>query len=198
MKKKLITWLVILAALAALVVYVIIPLYFTSEENTLEAPVIWYYEGKAQTYTLESDELLFELDGKTTQFTVTEKASGSKWFSNPENAASDPIALASNKQVLQSTLLLTYSSASNTVELNNYAYSIENQNYTIEQPDENTLKVNYAIGKIEKTYILPIAITAERYNMFIDAMDSKTAKKVKGNYTLYDPAKLIPAATRMR
>ncbi len=195
MKKKsillrLIPWLITLAALAALVVFVGIPLYSDTEEEVVNPPVISYYEGDKKPLTMENDDLLFELDPTNTHFTLTEKATGRQWLSNPANAAQDPVAVAANKALLQSTLVVTYSSSSGTIDFNNYQYSIENGTYSVDQAEDGTVSVTYSVGKIEKIYILPSAITVERYKAFTDAMSKKDAKKVAGVYTLYKPDKV--------
>ena len=193
---RLIPWIITLAAVAALVVFVGIPLYAPQAEETVEPPTIGYYEDGKQTLTLENDALLFEMDGETTAFTLTEKETGRQWFSNPENAAQDKVAVSTNKDMLRSTLVVTYSSASGVIGFNNYAYSIENGTYTVSQPDPDTVSVRYSVGKIEKVYMIPSAITVERFTAFTDAMGKKDAKKVKGNYTLYKPEKVAAADNR--
>ena len=188
--RRLIPWLVTLAALAALVIFVGIPLYSNTEEEAVAPPIISYYEGSKQPLVMENDSLLFEMDPTTTQFTLTEKATGQQWLSNPANAAQDPVAVAANKALLQSTLVVTYSSASGTIDFNNYQYAIENGTYSIDQAEDGTISVNYAVGKIEKIYILPSAITVDRFKTFTDAMSKKDSKKVSGVYTLYKPEKV--------
>ena len=188
--RRLIPWLITLAALAALVVFVGIPLYSDTEEEVVNPPVISYYEGDKKPLTMENDDLLFELDPTNTHFTLTEKATGRQWLSNPANAAQDPVAVAANKALLQSTLVVTYSSSSGTIDFNNYQYSIENGTYSVDQAEDGTISVTYSVGKIEKIYILPSAITVERYKAFTDAMSKKDAKKVAGVYTLYKPDKV--------
>lgn len=194
--KRLIPWIIALAAVAALVVFVGIPLYAPQDAEALEAPVISYYEGGAQTLALESDALRFELDAATTAFRLTEKATGRVWLSNPEDAAKDAVAVSTNKDTLQSTLIVTYSSASGVIDFNNYAYSIKNGTYTVSQPDENTVSVTYSVGKIEKVYLMPTATTVERFTAFTDALSKKDAKKVKGVYTLYKPDKVATLDNR--
>ena len=194
--KRLIPWIIALAAIAALVIFVGIPLYAPQADETVEPPTISYYEDGKQTFALENDALRFELDGGTTAFKVTEKASGREWLSNPANAAQDPVAVSTNKDTLQSTLIVTYSSASGVIDFNNYAYSIKNGTYTVSQPDENTVSVTYSVGKIEKVYLLPTATTVERFTAFTDAMGKKDAKKVKGVYTLYKPEKVASLDNR--
>lgn len=188
--RRLIAWLIALAAIAAIVVFIGIPIFAVKEDTNPNPPKIAYYDGKAKTVTLENDDLLFEMDTGNTQFTVTDKASGHVWYSNPAGAASDPVALAAAKELMQSTLVVTMQTSSGAQNLNNFGYSIADQLYTIETGDDGTITVNYTIGKIEKTYCIPVCISVERYNQFIDAMGSKNAKKVKSNYSLYDPAKL--------
>ena len=190
--RRLIPWIITAVLLAALIVFVVIPLYAPQEEEKIEPPVISFYEGKNTPVVMENDSLLFELNPKTTQFTVTEKTTGRTWRSNPENAASDSKAgnSAANKGVLQSTLIVTYSSSDGVIDFNNYQYAIENGNYLIEKTEDGAVEVTYSVGKIEKTYILPNAITAERYDKFIAEMAKPKASRVKKAYTQYTPEKL--------
>ena len=195
MKRKsilriLLPWLIGLALAAALVVFVGIPLYGPKEESKLEPPVISFYEDGKQTLTMESDSLLFEMDAETTHFKLTEKATGREWLSNPADAAKDSIAVSTNKAVLQSTMIVTYSSSSGTIDFNNYQYSIENGNYTLHQQEDGSIRVDYSVGKIEKIYLLPTATTVERMDSFTSEMSKKDVKKVKNVYTLYKPEKV--------
>ena len=193
---RLIPWLIALALIAALVIFVGIPLYGPQPEETLEPPVIEYYEGSSATLVMENDSLLFEMDPKTTQFKVTEKETGREWLSNPADAKNDPIAISSNLGILQSTLIVTYASASGTMDFNNYQYSIEDGTYTISQAEDGSISVQYAIGQIEKIYILPQAITAERFEAYTGQMKSSTAKRVQNVYTLYTPENIESRANK--
>ena len=117
MKKKkiifrLLPWVIAAAALACLVIFVGIPLYGPQPASTLPAPEIVFYEGKTKSMTMENDDLLFEFNPATTYFTVTDKASGQQWHSTPKDAAKDPKAIPSNKELLQSTLIVTYTNSS--------------------------------------------------------------------------------------
>ena len=151
--RRLIPWVVALALIAALVVFVGIPLYSQNETVTENPPEVSYFVEKPKTLTMENDSLLFELNTGTTQFVLTEKNTGRVWRSNPENAASDPVAVAANKNMLQSTLVVTYSSADGVIDYNNYQYSIQNGNYAVEQRDDGSIAVIYSVGKIEKIVI---------------------------------------------
>lgn len=195
MKKKkfiwrLLPWLIVLALLAALVVFVGIPLFTPEVPRDIPKPEIAFYEGETAPLTMENDALSFELDPATTHFKVVEKATGREWLSNPADAANDTVAVATNKELLQSTLNLTYSTSAGIADMNNYKFSIENGNYSIEQLEDGAIRVNYSIGKIEKTYIIPTAITKERFDTFKAEMKKSTQKKLTSNYTLYEPDNL--------
>ncbi|MBQ3079845.1 MAG: hypothetical protein IJC48_07610 [Clostridia bacterium] len=190
---RLLPWLILLAALAVFVIFVGIPLYAPQETEELDPPEIFFYEGDMdkESLKMENEHLLFEMDPDTTQFTVTEKDTGRVWRSNPADAASDTKAVSTNKGVLQSTMLLYYSPSGGTdIERNNYQYSIENGNFSYEITEDGAIRVTYAIGQIEKVYVIPYAITAERYKMYTDMMSGKDKKKVGGYYSKQTPASL--------
>ena len=148
------------------------------------------YAGEDETFVMENDSLRFELDGNTTHFAVTDKNSGAVWYSNPPEAANDPIAQVTDKASLQSTLILTFSTTSGTDTIyNNYQYSIENGLYEIEQGDDY-VKVCYTVGVMEKEYIFPMAVTEARMKELIAEMDPDVQKRVQGYYKKYDINKL--------
>ena len=168
MKKKkslilrLLPWLIVLAAIAALVIFVFVPIYSQKESKFGPDPEVYEYEAEKAPLTMESDNLLFEMDPDTTQFTLTDKRTGKVWNSNPADREKDPIARGVNKETLSSTLNVTYTTSGGEVELNNYTYSIMNKNYQITRGEDGSIRVDYAIGKIEKRYLVPQAITKER------------------------------------
>ena len=188
--RRLIPWVIVAGALAALVIFVGIPLYSQVETEIANPPVISYYEGDDKPLTMENDSLLFEMDPSTTRFKITEKATGRVWNSNPDKAESDPIAQAANKGILMSTLLVTYTTSSGEVTLNNYNNAMQNQTYDVAQQEDGSIRVNYSVGKIERVYQIPTAITKERYTAFTDSMSKSTKKKVSALYTLVEPSKL--------
>ena len=58
------------------------------------------------------------------------------------------------------------------------------------EKEDGSIRVDYAIGKIEKIFMMPTAITKERYDVFVEQMKSSTKKKLSSNYTLYKPEEL--------
>ena len=188
--RRLIPWILFLAIAAALVIFVGIPLYGRQEQTAENPPVVSFYEGDSKTLSMENEQLLFEMDPATTQFTVTEKETGRIWRSNPADAQQDPIAQAANKEALSSTLLVSYTTSSGESVLNNYAYSIANQSYQVKKQEDGSVRVDYSVGKIDRTFLIPTAITVDRYKRFTEAMSSSTKKKATGMYTLVEPEKL--------
>ena len=187
---RILPWVILLAALAALVLFVFVPIYSQKEDTFGEPPVVFSSEDLSGTLNMENDFLLFEMDQGTTQFTVTDKKTGKTWYSNPTDRASDPVAMGANKEALSSTLNVTYTFSGGEIEFNNYTYSIQNQTYQTAQAEDGSIRVDYAIGKIEKNYLIPSAITVERYKQFTDAMSKKGKKQVSSIYTLVEPDKL--------
>ena len=197
--RRLIPWIIALALLAALVIFVGIPLYSQRDDQSTPLPHVSYFEDDPQIITLESDQLKFELDTGSTQFKVTEKASGREWTSIPENAANDEIAKKStaNLYALQSTLLMTYTDKDKgtaDISFNNYQRSIMNGNYVIGEVTDHSVEIVYSIGDIDKVYLLPYAITEERYQMYTERMKdqlglskSKINSKVGNLYNIYSP-----------
>lgn len=161
------------------------------EEEVQEDKVTVYsYEEDKSEYVLENEHLKLVLDPQTTQFTLTEKASGKVWYSNPPEADEDPIANKSAKQGLKSTLMITYGTSNGvTTTFNNCGYSVENGLYEIEEV-ENGIKVKYSIGNIERTYIIPPALPQSSYMTWYEKMDSSTKKKLDQYYRKYDIEKL--------
>ena len=150
--RRIIPWVLTLAVLAALVIFVGIPLYSQRDEQTTPLPHVTYFDGKAETLTMENDALKFEMDTGTTQFRLTEKATGREWTSIPDNAANDQIAKGSqaNLYALQSTLLMTYTDRDKgtaDIAFNNYQRSIMNGTYEIGEVTDHSVEVIYSIGE---------------------------------------------------
>ena len=188
--RRLIPWIIVLLALTALIVFVMVPIYSRQEKSFGRETSIFYYEGDQAPMIMENDELLFEMDTATSQFKVTNKATGKVWYSNPTNWSKDSLAKGANGERLASTLFLTYIDSITTIELNNYTNSIAYMSFQPKTQDDGSIRVDYAIGKIERVYKIPSAITKERYTAFTDQMAKKDRKKLSNYYSLYEPSKL--------
>ncbi len=176
--------------LAIILAGVLVIMFYQEEEEQEEIVKVESYAGTEEIMTLENDNLLLELDPLTTYFKVTDKKSGMVWTSNPENGGEDPIAMKIEKEKLRSTVLLTYSTQ-NGVDtlLSNYAYSMEEQIYDIEQ-SADSIKINYSIGDVQKEYMIPPVMTEERLNGFLELTDSSQTVMITNYYKKYDINKL--------
>ena len=188
--RRLIPWLIALAAIAALVIFVFVPLYSGDETSFGRDSEVFYYDGDGKPVTMENDRLLFEMDGETTQFTLTNKQTGKVWYSNPADRAQDPIAKGVNAEFLSSTMTVSYYDSVSLNEINNYTSSIMNKSYRIIPQEDGSIRVDYAVGKIERIFMIPSAITKERYTEFAGKMSKKSKKKLGNYYSLYEPQKL--------
>lgn len=176
--------------LLVILVGILVVIFYKPQTEEAESFDTRSYMGEGETLVMENDSLKFELDGSTTHFSVTDKSSGAVWYSNPPEAANDPIAQMADKASLQSTLILTFSTTSGTDTIyNNYQYSIENGLYEIEQGDDY-VKVCYTVGVMEKEYLFPRVVTVDRMNELIADMEPAIQKRVLGYYKKYDINKL--------
>lgn len=81
------------------------------------------------------------------QFMVRDKAAGTEWRSNPENAAEDSVAFGQNKTRVQSLLELScVDDQSNFYTVNSFADSVQEKTYTYEYRD-NGIYINLQFAK---------------------------------------------------
>ena len=162
--------------------FVLVIVFTKNEEEPEEIIKVNAYENAGEDIVLENEYLKFVMDSSTTQFSITQKSTGEVWYSNPPDAKEDPIALKSDMENLQSTLLLTYSTINGVDTIyNNYKYSIASKIYNIEATDDQ-IKVFYSIGEVEKEYIIPNVIEADRMEELFDAMSLEEVTRAKDYY----------------
>lgn len=175
---------VILCAIILGGVYVVINYQNVEEEE--EIIRINGYEGTSEPIVVENDQLKLTMDPATTQFSLEVKGTGKVWYSNPADAADDPIALTAERGKLQSTLLMSYSVTTGLeTQYDNYNYSIKNGIYEIEA-GEDYIRVNYSIGNTEKEYVIPPVCTEEDFDRWLSLMDKSGTNMVKQYYKKYD------------
>lgn len=182
----------LMSLVAVVLIVVIATVLIKSSEKTEQEEKkieVYSYEGQSEPYVLENDDIKLSLDANTTQLTITNKKTGTVWYSNPQDVVNDPIALPSEKENLQSTLLLTYSTENGVdTTYNNYKYSInnnENHLYTIEQGDDY-IKVKYSMGIVQKEFCIPPVVRASRMEELMAQMTKSEATKVSDFYKKYD------------
>lgn len=156
------------------------------EEVPEEIVKVNAYEGDGKEIVMENDKLKFVMDSATTQFYLEVKDTGVIWKSNPDGAAEDTKALKQEKEKLQSTMLLTYSTINGVDTLyNNYKYSMQNGIYEIEE-GEDYIKIYYSIGDTEKVYLIPPVTTEAKMEEWRGLMTSEDSLMVQRYYKKYD------------
>lgn len=172
--------------LLIIVAGVLVIALYQEEEVPEEIVKVNAYEGDGEEIILENEELKLVMDSATTQFYLEVKDTGEIWKSNPDGAADDTKALKQEKEKLQSTMLLTYSTLNGVDTLyNNYKYSMANGIYEIEQ-GEDYIKIYYSIGDTEKVYLLPPVTTEVQMDEWRAKMDSESSLMVQRYYKKYD------------
>lgn len=189
-KKKLISLIGPFIIFLIILVGILVAAFYKVEEEPAEVIKLNGYEGDEEDIVIENDKLVMKMDSTSTQFSIEVKENGAVWYSNPQNADEDPLALKLDKEKLKSTLLLTYSTKNGVDTLfNNYAYSMEKGIYDIEK-GEDYIKVYYSLGDTDKEFVIPTVIEAARMDAFLKQMDKDASTRTKDYYKKYDINKL--------
>jgi hypothetical protein len=148
-------------------------------------------------YVFENEFLTMSFDPYTTWFTVTDKITGEVWRSNPDDAASDPIAGPISRGIMQSLLVINYSTIDgNTTLLNSFDFSVETgsedgrYNYEIlkdENGRDNGFAVHFTIGNVERVFYIPEAVPEWRMEEITATMTDSEINRLRNMYyRVYD------------
>lgn len=175
---------VIITAVILVAIFVIVNFKGTTEQTG--GMTVYSYDGSEDSIVLENDKLRLTMDPATTQFTLEVKETGKVWYSNPPEADADPVAVASYKGRLQSTLLMTYSIATGLqTTYDSFTYGVANGLYTIEEGSDY-IKVNYSLGDVEKEYMIPPVCTVADMEQWFDKLETSDSSFIKRYYKKYD------------
>lgn len=176
--------------LAIIVVLIFIVVNYQNKEKEPEIIPVRAYSGEETPVVLENDALKLTMDPLTTEFEIEKKSTGKIWYSNPQDADSDPIALGDEKKRMKATLLMSYAVVNGLeTNFNNFAQSAENGTYEI-TADADKIRVDYSIGNVEKEYVIPPVMTAEVYKQWMSELSRDGAQLVESYYKKYDINKL--------
>jgi hypothetical protein len=182
--KRMIFPVILVAIIVGVSIY-IINFKTPADEDAVVEP--YAYTGEEETVTIENDNLRLVMDAATTQFSLEVKDSGKIWYSNPVGAADDAMAQVEEKAKLQSPLLMSYAVVTGLeTTYNTFAYSTSNGIYEIVKEGDNSIRVNYSLGNIEKEYAIPPVIVEADFDALRGAMEQKDADFVKDYYKKYD------------
>jgi hypothetical protein len=150
--------------------------------------IIYENDGNREEIVLENQYLELRFFPETTEIVLTNKLTGSKWRScpaadeNPSDIATDTVT----RYLMQSVFALEYAdvtgvgqtlySSEQSVNLNAYNYGIV----------DGALEINYTVGNLERTYVIPPAIPEEKMLPFFEKMDPGDLSIIKTGYRLYD------------
>lgn len=113
---------------------------------------------KESVLSFEDETLSLSISSDTCNITVTEKASGRVWSSNPEIGYEDSVATGVTKTNLFSQLAVSYVGNTNAVvKTNSYAASIRKGTYEI-YAIENGFRIDYSF---DKGFKIPVSYTIE-------------------------------------
>ena len=182
MKKKLITIAITCAVIAVLT---ILAIKFGGDKDTTSEPLDAYrFDSDVSTdpQTISNGTVKLVFDPKTTGFTFTDKY-GNEWTSFPEGHES------SSYDILRSLLYVEYKNYNGQANnLSSYEHSVAKGNYTYEVlADQNTIRIDFTIGLISKTYFIPSAFPADRYNEWFEKNTEDGQKHMKSWFRKYDP-----------
>jgi len=165
--RRLIVAAVALALVGAFVYVTVLAITRKASTDDLKTPdADIHYFDYGETYTMENDSLCFVLNDDTT-FSVTDKATGTVWYSNPQDLPDlkTPDSGSSEAEgLLRSTLILHYTTETmkDATSWNNFTYSIENHLYSVEQREDGSIAVTYLVRIGGRIRMLPTAITIDR------------------------------------
>ena len=153
-------------------------------------PQFDYYEyseaKKASDYILENDSIRFEMDPATTGFTVLQKNTGKVWYSNPQGAMTDKLALSKEKNNMMSTVLIKYSTENGTDDTyDTYTNSVKRKFYNIERKG-NELTVNYTVGQMDREYIFPLMLYQTELDKWEEGLTKSQRNALERNYHKYN------------
>nr|MCR5094323.1 hypothetical protein [Lachnospiraceae bacterium] len=185
-KQALKDFLIPLVFIGVIALTIFLILKFQAPDGEEEAIEIRAYTGEEEEIVLENDALKLTMDATTTQFQLLVKETGKVWYSNAQNTDTDGIALAAEKDSLNSTIAITYSDAAGVdTALNTFGHSAKNGTYEIES-DPQSITVKYSIGDLEKEYVIPPVMTQAAYDQFVGQMDKNQKEFIAQYFKKYD------------
>jgi hypothetical protein len=148
------------------------------------AITFYEFDGSTDVIVLDNEYLGLQFFPETTGIVLTDKATGVEWRSNP--AEQDQFADLVVRHMQNSQFALEFAnvngigqvqySGEHSVNLGVYEFNVEN----------GVLEVNYTVGNIERTYIIPPAVPEYRMLEFIEDMTQIQRSLINAGYRLYD------------
>ena len=139
-----------------------------------------------QELVLENQYLQLRFIPETASIILRDKIKGTEWHSTPPDVDNDGSATVVAMDLMKSQFSLQYADVSGVGEtLFSGTQSVEKGNYNFEIIN-NGIEVNYTVGNVARTYIIPITATEERFKYYLDRISSDYRNRVEASYRLYD------------
>ena len=148
-------------------------------------------EEPPQVIVLENNFIELRFSPETADITLIDKVKGTQWHSTPPDADSDLSATPVTRELMKSQFSLQYANVSGVGEtLFSSSQSVEKGAFSYEVVDGDlggqALEVNYTVGNVARSYIIPIVTTEERFQYYLDRIDSSVRNRARESYRLFD------------
>lgn len=141
-------------------------------------------EKDAFTEVARSNDLALFVKGTTAEVMVQDLKTGAVWYSNPQDRGTD--TSAQTKQLGSQLDIWIYDENQILSNKNTVSDSLDYGQVTYAQID-NGIRVTYVLGKQPTIFVIPTAITVERFeNMILAKLDEDSQKYVSSRYKLVD------------
>lgn len=139
----------------------------------------------------DNEFLNMYFDYETTELAIEVKESGDIWYTNPPDREDDSLAKDVNKRRLNSQLSITYyTPEAQKRTMDNFNNSVVDEQFEVIEIT-NGIKVIYEIGEMKKSYLVPEALTEERFETILSKVtDDDDIRMLKKRYRHIEEEKL--------
>lgn len=147
----------------------------------------------------ENDFLGLYIDKASTVVSVKDKRTGTVWHTNPVGRADDPLASGHTRNLLNSQIEISYYNMwGQRLFMNNYFDSIRHGQFEISEILNGT-RITYTIGRQERIFIVPMAISVENMEQkILNNIPEEQRRPLLRNYVLTDLEKITDTSRRAR
>lgn len=122
----------------------------SDDSKPIVANVYQELDGEGLTEVFSSDDLSLEVDFDDLNICIKNLKNGKQWFTNPDNAQEDKIAVEDYKAFMKSQFELTYLYGRNVRTVNSYTECVLNNQYKVYKIN-NGVRIEYTLGDISLT-----------------------------------------------
>jgi len=134
---------------------------------------------------VENDYLELYLNQETAAVAVIDKDTGAIWHTNPEGRNEDPLASGHVRNLLNSQIAISYHTLTGQLlHMNSYFDSVRHGQFEVINI-ANGIRITYRIGREERIFVVPRAISVERMEqMILNNLPEDRHRALLRNYRL--------------